>query len=259
MPEPSVKTALEQSSRDIADWNRIADQYSTQGAESDPTQNPMYSHLAAALWECLGDLHRVNALDLGCGDGWLSGMMHAAGASVLGIDGSDALLDKARTQHPMVEFVQADLAAGIPPQQVYPPRRFHRIVSTMVLMDIPDLAPLMRDASRMLTDDGRFIFVILHPCFYSYKIHFDEASGDWYRKVTNYQDPQVWRVESFGGHNHYHRNLSYYTELLRENGLVITRLYEPEWTSDPADEHARVVRRWPICLMIEARPLLRDE
>ncbi|MEZ4679369.1 MAG: hypothetical protein R2932_34630 [Caldilineaceae bacterium] len=29
-------------------------------------------------------------------------------------------------------------------------------------------------------------------------------------------------MESFGGHNHYHRNLTYYTELLRTNGFAIT-------------------------------------
>ena len=170
----------------------------------------------------------------------------------MGVDGSDRLLAQARSRHPGIEFVQADLAYGIPPHA----QQFDRIVSTMVLMDIPDLKRLFKDIGEQLASTGRFIFVILHPCFFQYKIHFDEATGVWYRKVANYQDPQVWCIDSFGGHNHYHRNLTYYADLLRTNNLAITRLYEPEWNPQPDSENAHVVRRWPICLLAEARPML---
>ena len=239
-----------QSSLDLEDWNKIAEHYTTNDGYDDPTQNPMYLQLKDALWESLGDLNGLRVLDLGCGHGWLSDLMHAMGAHVLGIDGSDKLLEHARSRYPDIEFVQADLALGIPSQG----QKFDRIVSTMVLMDIPDLGPLLRDISKRLVRTGRFIFVILHPCFFQYKIHFDEAADVWYRKVSNYQDAQVWRIDSFGGHNHYHRNLTYYTELLRINDLAITRLYEPEWNPQPESENAHVVRRWPICLFVEARP-----
>lgn len=240
-----------QSSRDIADWNNIADSYI--GDKADSSNNPMYLQLEEVLWECLGDLKGLHILDLGCGDGWLSHLMSEAGAQVLGIDGSERLLEHARSRHTNIEFVQADLAHGIP----LPDQKFDRIVSTAVLMDIPVLDRLFRDIPKFLADRGRFIFVILHPCFFRYGIHFDEAAQMWYRKVTNYQDPQVWRIETFGGHNHYHRNLTYYADLLRANGLAITRLYEPEWNPQPARENAHVVRQWPIMLFIEAQPLLR--
>lgn len=248
--KPNVST---QSSLDIADWNRIAEQYSTNGGYEDPTENPMYRQLAAVLWESLGDLHGRNVLDLGCGHGWFSHMLHNAGAQVLGIDGAAQLIAYAQRHYPGIEFVQADLAQGLPPMD----RQFDRIVSTMVLMDIPDLTLLIRGVRKALTDAGRFTFVILHPCFFQYKINFDEATQTWYRKVTNYQDPQVWRIETFGGHNHYHRNLTYYAELLRANNLAITRLYEPEWNSQPERENAHIVRQWPICLLVEARPFLK--
>ena len=248
---PSVPVKPNQSSDDIADWNKIAEKYTTHDGYTDTAQNPMYRQLETVLWECLGDLKGLNVLDLGCGDGWLSGLMQAAGAHVLGVDGSDRLLEHARSRHPSIEFVQADLAYGIPPHA----QQFDRIVSTMVLMDIPDLTRLFKDIHTQLASTGRFIFVILHPCFFQYKIHFDEVTGVWYRKVANYQDPQVWRIDSFGGHNHYHRNLTYYADLLRTNHLAITRLYEPEWNPQPDSENAHVVRRWPICLLVEARPV----
>lgn len=246
----SATMATNQSSRDIADWNTIAERYI--GDKDDSTQNPMYLQFQPVLWDALGDLKGLNVLDLGCGDGWLSHLMHAAGAKVLGIDGSDKLLEFAQSRHSAIEFVQADLALGLPAGD----QKFDRIVSTAVLMDIPVLDRLFSDIGQCLTNAGRFIFVILHPCFFRYRIHFDEASQVWYRKVTNYQDPQVWRIEDFGGHNHYHRNLTYYADLLRTNGLAITRLYEPEWNPDPESENAHVVRQWPISLLVEARPLL---
>lgn len=242
----------QQSSRDIADWNRIAAQYATNDGHADPAQNPMYFQMKDLLWESLGDLNGLHVLDLGCGHGWFSHLLRQAGADVLGVDGSASLLEHARHHYPDINFVQADLALGLPPVD----RQFDRVVSTMVLMDIPDLALLFKDIRQALASMGRFIFTILHPCFFQYKIHFDEAAQVWYRRVTNYQDAQTWRIESFGGHNHYHRNLTYYTELIRANGMAITRLHEPELTVPPDQENAEVVRRWPIMLFVEARPLL---
>jgi 2-polyprenyl-3-methyl-5-hydroxy-6-metoxy-1,4-benzoquinol methylase len=131
-----------QSSRDIADWNKIADTYI--GDKDDSTQNPMYLQFQAVLWDALGDLNGLTVLDLGCGDGWLSRLMNAAGATVLGIDGSDRLLEHARSHHSNLEFVQADLALGIPSGD----QKFDRIVSTAVLMDIPVLDQLFSDIGK---------------------------------------------------------------------------------------------------------------
>lgn len=253
--KPDTESTLStQSSRDIADWNNIADTYAQHTDAASP--NPMYAHLADVLWDCMGELNGLNVLDLGCGDGGFCHMMQDTGANVIGIDGSGKLLDHARKRCPNVEFVQADLAHGIPANFLdrYT-QSFDRILSTMILMDIPDLTLLMRDVAQLLTRFGRLVFVILHPCFFQYKIHFDEEAQVWYRKVTNYYDPQVWRIESFGGHNHYHRNLTYYTELLRSNKLAITRLVEPEWNPEAANPNAHVPRQWPICLVVEAQPL----
>ncbi len=244
-------TERTQSTNDLADWDRVADQYSGQNQTAAPTDNPMYAHMQAVFWETIGNLRGRRVLDLGCGDGWLSGLAHTAGAQVTGVDGSAQLLAVARNRHPQVEFLQQDLAQGLPANL----GTFDLIVSTMLLMDIPDLSLLFADLPRALVPRGRLVFTILHPCFYAYKPHYDPAAGEWYRRVTNYQDEQLWRVESFGGHNHYHRNLTYYTELLRANGFAITRLYEPEW--DPGPDPAEAYRRqWPILLLVEARPLL---
>jgi len=55
----------------------------------------IYRQLEPVLWDSLGELAGLNVLDLGCGHGWLSGKLQAAGARVTGIDGSAELLEKA--------------------------------------------------------------------------------------------------------------------------------------------------------------------
>ena len=63
--------------------------------------------------------------------------------------------------------------------------------------------------------------------------------------MTGYLEPQVWRIDSFGGHNHYHRSLSYYFDLLRAAGLAVSRIFEP------AQRRSRTPDI-PVFLLVEA-------
>ena len=57
----------------------------------------------------LGEVVGKRVLDLGCGHGWFSNELHRRGADVIGIDGSEALLDIGRARYPHVSFEQVDL------------------------------------------------------------------------------------------------------------------------------------------------------
>ena len=103
----------------------------------------------------------------------------------------------------------------------------------MVLMDIPALDRLLADVARVLTPDGRLIFTIPHPCFWSQTPFEDPTSGDRYRKVRGYLAHEERWVDSFGGHRHYHRPLSWYVDTLAAAGLAVVRLAEPP--TPPAD------------------------
>jgi hypothetical protein len=46
-------------------------------------------------------------------------------------------------------------------------------------------------------------------------------------EVTGYLDHETRWIESFGGHHHYHRPLSWYAERLTDHSLAITGLHEP--------------------------------
>jgi SAM-dependent methyltransferase len=147
----------------------------------------------------------------------------SAGAQVTGIDGSARLVQRARRTYPNTTFLVHDLTNGLP----RPHRTYDRVVAHMVLMDLPELARLVADLRTSLTPDGVFVFSILHPCFFAHTPVEDVAAGERYRKIAGYLNHERRWITSFGGHHHYHRPLSWYVDLLTDNGLVVTGMHEP--------------------------------
>jgi SAM-dependent methyltransferase len=208
------------SAADIATWDSVAAAYAevVTGADS------ISIRFGPFLERELGPLPGKAVLDLGCGHGWLAARLADAGAEVVGLDGSAELLAIGRSRHPGVELHQADLTLGLGPAHG---RTFDRIVSLMVLMDIPALDALLHDVAAALRPGGRFIFTMPHPCFWAQSPVEDQGTGERFRKVRSYLPLEHRWVTSFGGHRHYHRPLSWYVDRLAEAGLGVTRLVEP--------------------------------
>ena len=209
-----------ESAADIASWDSVAARYGETVTGSDSIS----ARFAAFLAQELGPLAGRRVLDLGCGHGWLAARLAGRGAEVMGLDGSTELLALGRSRHPELELHQVDLTEGLGPAQG---RTFDRIVSLMVLMDLPELELLLRDVSAALRPGGRLIFTMPHPCFWAQSPVEDPSSGERYRKVRSYLPLEQRWVTSFGGHRHYHRPLSWYVEALAEAGLGVVRLVEP--------------------------------
>ncbi len=235
------------STADINAWNRNADQYAQLIGNAD---DRIYALFKDVLWDTLGDVRGLRVLDAGCGHGWLTHALAVAGAHAIGVDGSAALLNKARQLSPQTEFVEWDLATGLPLLEP----GFDRILAHMVLMDLPAIGPLLQAVRRALNPGGKFIFTLTHPCYYNYKSHRDPATNEMYCRVTGYLQAEVWQIASFGGHSHYHRSLTDYFDGLRLNGLAVTRLYEPPqipYTEAMDDFRHRI----PKFILIEAVPV----
>jgi len=181
------------------------------------SQDFIYELLRDGMWESLGDVSGLRVLDLGCGSGWLSAQLADAGAHVTGVDGAQSLLAKARALRPDIPFVSHDLTHPLPDLGA----PFDRVLCHMVVMDIEPLDALVASV----------------------------------RRVTGYLDREVWRVDSFGGHNHHHRSLEFYSELLCEHGLHIHRLREPPAPAGPNEdpEERRFRQSIPVFMLIEAR------
>lgn len=231
-------------SGDLLDWERIGSEYGR--AVADGLDAYIRSCVRAELWGILGDVTGRRVLDVGCGDGWLSAELVAAGASVVGVDGSSTLLDQAGLSCPEARLIEHDLLSGLPPLD----DRFDVAVSSMVLMDLSDLDPLLRDLASVLLPKGRFLFAILHPCFFGYRWTTDPVTGRPVRLVGDYLDECVWRIASFGGHNHYHRPLSSYFRSLRRHRFVLSDVREPLHRRGGADTEGDPSQ--PLLLVCEA-------
>jgi SAM-dependent methyltransferase len=177
------------SAEDLQLWDAAAPAYAGRA-------DSFYRRIHGFLWDRLGAVHDLEILDLGCGDGWLAEEMRQAGARVTGIDGSAALLARARSQYPSIIFEQRNLVLGLP----RPQRLFDRIIAHMVLMDIPVLDRLLADVAAALRPGGVFVFTILHPAFFSHAIVDEGPGGQRYRKVTGYLEHQTRWIQTFGGH-----------------------------------------------------------
>ncbi len=70
--------------------------------------------------------------------------------------------------------------------------------------------------------------------------------------MTGYLDPEVWRIPSFGGHNHYHRSLTFYFDTLQRNGFLVARLHEPPHLSGGSGRPDAFVRSIPVFLLLES-------
>ena len=242
------------SDQDISAWDAVASTYAGVAGTADSIS----SRFARFVSEAVGDPNGLDILDVGCGHGWLAGRLSGLGANVKGVDGSGELLSIARARHPGIEFYQADLTTGLPPELGQ--WRFDRAIALMVLMDLPELDQLLADIARGLQTGGRLVVTMTHPAFFSHKPVTDEASGERYRRVTGYLAPEQRWVKSFGGHRHYHRPLGWYVDCLAGHGFAVTKLFEP--ATPPPDgrpesewgEYDRWLATIPTMLGLVAEP-----
>ena len=160
---------------------------------------------------------RPTALDVRCGEGWLARELAAAGADVLGVDGSAPLVDAAheagggaRYEVASYERLAADDAVAAGPWSL--------VVCNFALLGDP-LAPLLGALGRRLAPGGRLVVQTVHPW---------TAAGD-----GPYADG--WRVERFDAFAErfpapmpwYARTLGSWIAELRAGGLALLEIEEP--------------------------------
>lgn len=107
--------------------------------------------MAAGLLELLDAKAGERILDLGCGTGHMTAQIAASGASVIGIDRSPDMIDRAQQAHPGIRFEVMDaleLAFAEP---------FDAVFSNATLHWIKDPQPVIAGIARILRPGGRFV------------------------------------------------------------------------------------------------------
>ena len=190
-------------------------------------------------------------LDVACGSGVAARRLAEAGARVTAIDFSARMIQMAKDRgRPGIDIdyrvVDATdegalLKLGI--------GRFDAVVSTMALMDLPTITPFFAASRQLLREDGRLVFVTMHPAFNSNNpvfIHEKEdcdgsVSEHYALRLRCYLDmPPVPGSGAPGEptpHIYYHRPLSQLLQPAFAAGFTLDALLEPAFTpEDAADD-----------------------
>jgi ubiquinone/menaquinone biosynthesis C-methylase UbiE len=102
--------------------------------------------------EILDGLPRGVVLDAACGTGRHSAYLASIGHTVIGVDTSVAMLERAREKVPDGEFHEADLSA-LP----LPDDHVDLVVCALALVHVPDLEPVLSEFVRVLRPGGNLV------------------------------------------------------------------------------------------------------
>jgi SAM-dependent methyltransferase len=112
--------------------------------------------------DALLDLARVGegsrVLDVATGPGYLAGRAAARGASVVGVDFSDEMLELAASLQPSITFQQAD-AAALP----FGDGSFDAVVAAFLMPHVADLPAVCAELARVVRPGGRLAFATWDP------------------------------------------------------------------------------------------------
>ncbi len=211
-------------------YDEIAEWYDAWVGSHPMSEDPFFPAVAALMGEVAG--RRV--CDLGCGQGRVARHLADAGASVVGIDRSAKLLAIAGRHEAAaprgIEYRHADARSldGVADGG------FEGVVCHMALMDIPDLAPTLREVARILRLGGWFVFSVLHPCFHTPRSGELTLPEGTVPTVGRYFAEGHWRSDTRTGPpgqvGAYHRTLSTYINALTDAGLTLEGAAEPRPT-----------------------------
>lgn len=118
-----------------------------------------------AFIEFAGDLRGKEVLDAGCGEGYNTRIFAWRGARMTGVDLSHRMLELAREEERRAPLRVSYERASFTDLTIFRDDTFDAVISTMALMDGPDLAGAMREIARVMRRGGQLVFNILHPCF----------------------------------------------------------------------------------------------
>lgn len=177
-------------------------------------------------------------------------MLRAEGVSTTGIDPTEPLIEQARRLDPSGDY-QVSRAEALE----FADSSFDLAVAYLSLIDVPDLSLALREAYRVLENDGRFLIANLQG-FNTASVHQGwtrEPDGSRRFCIDHYLQERALWVEWQGIRiQNWHRPMQAYMRGLLDAGFELEHFSEPALygvDDDKADRYRRV----PNFLIMEWR------
>jgi len=114
--------------------------------------------------EMLPEIHGMEGLDIGCGEGSNTREFQKLGAKMTAIDISTTFIKLAQELEEKEELgIKYQVASAV--ELPFEDNSFDFTVSTMAMMDIPEFQKVINEAFRVTKPGGFFQFSMTHPCF----------------------------------------------------------------------------------------------
>ena len=111
----------------------------------------------------MGAVEGLRVLDAGCGEGVFCRELAARGALVVGVDISEELVGAARAAASPKGTEVHYLCGSLTKLGSLEDASFDLVTSVMVLMDVLELTPAVRELARCLKPGGRLLYSVCHP------------------------------------------------------------------------------------------------
>ena len=174
-------------------------------------------------------------IDVACGQGVLCRALHEKGAQMTGVDAATELIAAARQRSgDAIRYLVGD-ARNL---SFLPDARFAAAACVLAIQNVHPIAPVFAGVSRLLVPGGRFVLVMMHPCFRGPKETswgWDEPNKVQYRRVDRYLLPRKSPIVTHPGSEpdrytwSFHKPIGDYVKALRNAGLLIDAI--EEWPS----------------------------
>ena len=168
-------------------------------------------------------------VDVGCGEGQVARPAAAAGATVVGVDGSAAQLAEAVRRGGRARYLRG-LATGLPLRS----GAADAVVLCLVVEHVGDLDALVGEVARVLRPGGTALVVMNHPLLHSPDSCWvddwgPDGEAECYWRVGPYLPEAVLDEEVDPGVvvRFWHRPLSTYVNSFASHGLRMAEMVEP--------------------------------
>jgi ubiquinone/menaquinone biosynthesis C-methylase UbiE len=176
-----------------------------------------------------------SAIDVACGQGVLCRVLQSRGVKATGVDAATELIKAARERGPQeIQYFVGD-ARDL---SFIGPAKFEAAACVLAIQNIDPVRPVFEGVARVLKPGGRFVMVMMHPCFRGAKEtswEWDERRNVQYRRVDRYLIPRKTPIVTHPGSDPggytwtFHRPLQVYVKSLRQAGFVLDAM--EEWAS----------------------------